>query len=87
MLKALSTVVAVSALFAAGAASAADSNPLHPSYTTFATSIDFGASKASINVAKNPLTPTFYQWNAATNKDGDVQIVMNNPLQPNYKRS
>ena len=87
MLKALSTVVAVSALIAAGAASAADTNPLHPSYATFATSIDFGANKANVDIAKNPLTPTFYQWNVAVNKGGDVQIVMNNPLQPNYKRS
>jgi hypothetical protein len=92
MLKqALSTVVAVSALVA-GIANAGETNPLHPSYATFAATIDFGASRignsAAVDVAKNPLTPSYYQWNVATKADGsDVQIVMNNPLQPNYKRS
>ncbi len=88
MLKqALSTVVAVSALIAAGSVSAGETNPLHPGYATFAANIDFGAGKGAVEVAKNPLTPTFYQWNAATVQGGDVQIVMNNPLQPGFKRS
>lgn len=87
MLKqALSTVVAVSALIA-GAASAAETNPLHPGFAHFTAQANVQAASGSVEIAKSPLSPTFYQWNAAAVKGGDVRIVMNNPLQPGYKRS
>lgn len=72
---------------AAGTAGAAETNPLHPGYAHFTAQANVQAASGSAEIAKNPLTPTFYQWNVATVKGGDVQIVMNNPLQPGYKRS
>jgi hypothetical protein len=86
--KTLSTVVIASAVLAAGAVSAAETNPLHPAYQTFAAKIDFGTNQSAVEIGKNPLNPGFYQWNVATNTGGrSVEIVMNNPLQPGYKRS
>jgi hypothetical protein len=72
---------------AASTAGAAETNPLHPAYAHFTAQANVQAASGSVEIAKNPLTPTFYQWNVATVKGGDVQIVMNNPLQPGYKRS
>jgi hypothetical protein len=69
-------------------ANAGETNPLNPSYPTFAAAIDFGSKQGAVEIAKNPLTPSYYQWNVATINTGNiVEIVMNNPLQPNYKRS
>jgi hypothetical protein len=85
--QALSSVVAVSALIAAGAVSAGETNPLHPAYAHFTAQANVQAASGSVEIAKNPLTPSYYQWNVATASGGDVQIVTNNPLQPNYKRS
>lgn len=95
--KTLSAVVIASAALGAGAvsnaafaadAAVAETNPLHPAYQTFAAQIDFGANQGSVEIGKNPLQPNFYQRDVATNAAGStVQIVMNNPLQPGYKRS
>jgi hypothetical protein len=72
---------------AAGVANAGETNPLHPAYAHFTAQANVQAASGSVEIAKNPLTPSYYQWNVATPKGGDVQIVNNNPLQPGYKRS
>jgi hypothetical protein len=87
MLKAISAVVLASG-FIAGAANAAETNPLNPSYPTFAANIEFAAPQGTVEIAKNPLTPSFYEWNASAIVDTRViEFAANNPLQPNYKRS
>jgi hypothetical protein len=88
MLKKTLSAVAVVALASAAAAGAAETNPLNPGYQTFAAKIEFAPAQGTVQLTKNPLQPDFYQWNAAPiTSDSAVQIVMNNPLQPNFKRS
>jgi hypothetical protein len=86
--KTLSAVAVAAAVLTVGAAVAAETNPLHPSYPTFAAAIDFGASQGAVEIAKNPLTPSYYQWNVATVTSGSIiEIYANNPLHPSFKRS
>ncbi len=86
--KTVRAVLTVSALIGASAAFAGNANPLHPGYQTFAAKIEFAPSQGSVQTIISPLQPNFYLWNVATAANtGSVQIVMNNPLQPNYKRS
>lgn len=88
MLKKTLSAVAVVALASAVAAGAAETNPLNPGYQTFAGKIEFAPAQGAVQITKNPLQPDFYQWDVAPIiSDNAVQIVMNNPLQPNYKRS
>jgi hypothetical protein len=98
MLKqALSTLVAVSALIAAGtattvfaadAAVAGETNPLHPAYAHFTAQANVQTAGGSVEIAKNPLTPSYYQRNVASNAGGkSIDVAINNPLHPSYKRS
>jgi hypothetical protein len=89
MLKqALSTVVAVSALIAAGAVSAGETNPLHPAYAHFTAQANVQAASGNVEIAKNPLTPSYYQRNVASNAGGkSIEVAITNPLHPSYKRS
>ncbi len=85
MLKQALTLVALTV--AAGVANAGETNPLHPGYAHFTAKASVQSASGSVEIAKNPLTPTYYQWNVPAVQGGNVQIVMNNPLQPGYKRS
>jgi hypothetical protein len=80
----------VATLMAIGAttAIAAETNPLHPGYAHFTAQANVQSATGNVEIAKNPLTPSYYQWNVASQADSRaVEIVMNNPLQPGYKRS
>jgi hypothetical protein len=89
MLKqALSSVVAVSALIAAGAVSAGETNPLHPAYAHFTAQANVQSGGGSVAIAKNPLSPSYYQWNVSAKPSGkSIDIVINNPLHPSFERS
>ena len=88
MLKKTLSAVAAVVMVSAGAAGAAETNPLNPGYQSFAAKIEFAPAQGEVQITKSPLQPDFYQWNVAPITDTNtVQIVMNNPLQPNYKRS
>jgi hypothetical protein len=80
------TVVALTV--AAGVAVAGETNPLHPAYPHFAAKSNVQSVSGKVEIAKNPLSPSFYQWNVATPANAKApMIVENNPLQPGYKRS
>ena len=80
------TVVALT--IAAGVVSAAETNPLHPGYAHFAATTQVQAASGSVAIAKNPLTPSFYQWNVAVSPNAKAPVIVeNNPLQPGFKRS
>jgi hypothetical protein len=73
---------------AGGVANAAETNPLHPAYAHFTAQANVQAASGSVEIAKNPLTPSYYQWNVAAPSNAQApMIVENNPLQPGYKRS
>ena len=81
--------IAVAVLtIAAGLANAAETNPLHPAYAHFAAKANVQAVSGNVQIAKNPLSPSYYQWNVAVPSNAKApMIVENNPLQPGYKRS
>ncbi len=88
----LTKAIALTALtIAAGigtSAIAAETNPLHPAYAHFAAKANVQGASGSVVIAKNPLTPSFYQWDVAAPSNAQApMIVENNPLQPSYKRS
>lgn len=80
------TVIALTA--AASLAIAAETNPLHPAYAHFTAKANVQSVSGKVEIAKNPLTPSFYQWNVATPSNAKAPVIVeNNPLQPSYKRS
>jgi hypothetical protein len=81
--------IAVAALtIAAGVVNAAETNPLHPAYPHFTAKANVQTVSGSVQIAKNPLTPGFYQWSVATPSNAKAPVIVeNNPLQPGYTRS
>jgi hypothetical protein len=75
---------------AADAAVAGETNPLHPAYAHFTARANVQFVGGTVEIAKNPLTPSYYQWNAAADTNArsiEIEFAINNPLHPQYKRS
>lgn len=85
----LTKAIAIAALtIAAGVAGAAETNPLHPAYAHFTAKANVQSASGTATIAKNPLSPNYYQWNVAAPVNAKApMIVEHNPLQPGYKRS
>ncbi len=82
------TISVVALTLAAGVVGAAETNPLHPGYAHFTATANVQTSGGSAAIAKNPLTPSFYQWNVATPANAKAPVIVeNNPLQPGFKHS
>jgi hypothetical protein len=73
---------------AAGLANAGETNPLHPAYAHFTARANVQTASGNVEIAKNPLTPSYYQWNVAPSAGSNtIDLANNNPLHPGYKRS
>ena len=91
MLKNTLTLTVVVWTIAAGvgtAATAGETNPLHPAYAHFTARANVQSVSGTVEIAKNPLTPSYYQWNvAAVANARSIELGINNPLHPQYKRT